>query len=236
MKNVSRERTSQLDRSRAKIGRITALLEDLYGVPRRGRRTDLLEVLVQTILSQNTNDRNRDLAYKRLRSRFPRWEEILHGRRKEIEDALRPGGLAKQKARRIIEILRWLQKREGALSLAFLRRMSSEEIKETLGSLKGVGPKTVNCLLLFGLGREAFPVDTHILRVGKRLGLIPQRMDAERAHAWMAPRVVRGRALSLHVNLITHGRLVCKPKNPRCTDCHLKGECAYSKKRICPSQ
>jgi endonuclease-3 len=214
--------------TKAKIKRINALLERAYGIPKRERNVDLLDVLVQTILSQNTNDRNRDRAYQRLKNQFPRWEDILNAKRRVVTEALRPGGLAGQKAKRIVDILQWLKKREGKMSLTFLKRMGEKEIKETLGGLKGIGPKTVHCLLLFGLGRQAFPVDTHILRVGKRIGFIPQESDAEKAHAWMAPLVPQGKALSLHINLIRHGRFICKPKNPRCGDCFLKKECFHS--------
>jgi endonuclease-3 len=217
----------ELRQTKAKIKRVNALLEREYGIPKRERNTDLLDVLVQTILSQNTNDQNRDRAYQRLKSKFPRWGDVLYGKREVVVEALRPGGLARQKAKRIVDILRWLRKREGKVSLAFLKKMNEEQIKETLGGLKGIGPKTIHCLLLFGLGKEAFPVDTHILRVGKRLGFIPQEIDAEKAHSWMGPLVPRGKALSLHVNLIRHGRSVCKAKEPQCVDCALKNECFY---------
>jgi endonuclease-3 len=216
-----------LRQAKTKVNKINALLEREYGIPKRERRVDLLDVLVQTILSQNTNDQNRDRAYQRLKSRFPRWEDILKGKRRGVVEALRPGGLARQKAKRIVDILQWLKKREGKVNLTFLKGMGEEEIKETLGDLKGIGPKTVHCLLLFGLGREAFPVDTHVLRVGKRLGFIPEEIDAEKAHSWMVPLVPKGKALSLHINLIRHGRFVCKPKNPRCSGCFLKKECLY---------
>jgi len=218
---------SEVRKAKAKVKRINALLGRAYGIPKRERIADLLDVLIQTILSQNTNDQNRDWAYQRLKNQFPRWEDILHGKRRVVVEALRPGGLAKQKAKRIVDILQWLKKRKGKVSLTFLKRMGEEEIKETLGGLKGIGPKTVHCLLLFGLGREAFPVDTHILRVGKRLGFIPQEIDAEKAHSWMVPLVPNGKALSLHLNLIKHGRFVCKSKHPRCSDCFLKKECLY---------
>jgi endonuclease-3 len=162
-----------------------------------------------------------------LKSKFPRWGDILNGKREVLVEALRPGGLARQKAKRIVDILQWLRNREGKVSLSFLKRMGEEEIRETLGGLKGIGPKTVHCLLLFGLGMEAFPVDTHILRVGKRLGFIPQEIDAEKAHSWMGSLVPKGKALSLHINLIRHGRLVCKPKNPKCAECFLGGVCLH---------
>jgi endonuclease-3 len=212
-------------RIKAKVRKITLLLERQYGTPRRERREDLLSVLIGTILSQHTNDRNRDMAYQRLKTRFLRWEYVLEAETKSIVSAIRPGGLAEQKARRIRGILRWIKNREGKLSLAFLNKMGSEEIKRTMGVLKGMGPKTVHCLLLFGLGREAFPVDTHVLRVGKRLGLIPERMDAGKAHEWMVPLIAKGKSLSLHLNLIRFGREVCKAKKPSCSICFLNKEC-----------
>jgi endonuclease-3 len=213
-------------RIRAKVRKITLLLERQYGIPRRERRGDLLSVLIGTILSQHTNDRNRDRAYQRLKRRYPRWEYVLEAESKSIVSAIRPGGLAEQKARRIREILRWIKNREEKLSLAFLNKMGSEEIKKTMGVLKGMGPKTVHCLLLFGLGREAFPVDTHVLRVGKRLGFIPEGMDAGKAHQWMVPLIAKGKSLSLHLNLIRFGRSVCKAKKPSCSICFLNQECS----------
>jgi endonuclease-3 len=202
-------------------------LEKAYGIPRRGRKTDPLEVLIQTILSQNTNDRNRDLAYERLKTRFPLWENIVRARTGEIARAIRPGGLAKQKAKRIHDLLHWIKDREGGFGLLALRKMRSEEIEETFGALKGIGPKTLACLLLFGLGREAFPVDTHILRIGKRLGFIPERLDAEKAHRWMVPLVPEGKSLSLHLNLIRFGRSICKAQHPKCKNCFLRKDCLY---------
>ncbi len=219
------DHNSSRQRLRIKVDRITRILEKVYGVPRKQRKADPLDVLIQTILSQNTNDRNRDRAYARLTDRFPRWENVIEAELQDIVEAIRPGGLAEQKARRIQEMLRWIKGHHGALSLRFLRRMDSREILRTLGSLKGIGPKTLHCLLLFGLGREAFPVDTHILRVGKRLGFIPERMGAEDAHGWMIPLVPEGKSLSLHINLIRLGRSVCEARSPRCFRCFLKKEC-----------
>ncbi len=212
---------------RAKLSKITLLLEKEYGIPRRIRPGNPVDILIETILSQNTNDQNRDKAYQRLKTRFPRWEDVLKAKTKRIVSAIRQGGLADQKADRIRGILYWIKKQEGKLRLSFLRKMDSEEIKETLGALKGIGPKTVHCLLLFGLGREAFPVDTHILRIGKRLGFIPERMDAENAHGWMSPLIPKKKSLSLHLNLIRFGRSVCKAKNPSCDICFLSDRCLY---------
>ena len=212
---------------KAKLGKISLLLEREYGIPRRARPGNPLDILIETILSQNTNDQNRDKAYQGLKMRFPRWEDVVRARTTPIVSAIRQGGLAEQKARRIREILRWIKKQEGKLSLSFLRKMDSEEIKKTIGSLKGVGPKTVHCLLLFGLRREAFPVDTHILRIGKRLGFIPERMDAEKAHEWMSPLIPEKKSLSLHLNLIRFGRSVCKARRPLCDMCFLNKECLH---------
>jgi len=210
---------------RTRLSKITFLLEKKFGIPRRARPGNPLDILIETILSQNTNDQNREKAYQKLKIRFPHWEDVLQAKTQKIVSAIREGGLAEQKAKRIREILHWIKKQEGKLSLSFLRKMDSEEIKKTIGSLKGVGPKTLHCLLLFGLRREAFPVDTHILRIGKRLGLIPERMDAERAHEWMGPLIPREKSLSLHLNLIRFGRSFCKAKNPLCNICFLHQEC-----------
>ncbi len=202
-------------------------LLDFYGQPSWRSPLPPLDELVSTILSQNTNDLNRDRSYQRLKTRFPRWEDVLRAKTEAVISAIRPGGLTEQKAKRIREILRWIKKREGKLSLIFLKKMDSEGIKKIIGSLKGVGPKTVHCLLLFGLGREAFPVDTHVLRVGKRLGFIPERMSAEEAHPWMESLIPRGKSLSLHLNLIRFGRSICKAKNPQCPNCFLAEDCLH---------
>jgi len=222
----------ELERLKTKLSKVTLLLEKEYGIPRRARPRDPLDILVETVLSQNTSDQNRDRAFRTLKSRFRRWEDVVTARKKSIVSAIRQGGLAEQKARRIRDILRWIKKQEGKLSLSFLKKMDSEEIKEVIGTLKGVGPKTLHCLLLFGLRREAFPVDTHILRTGKRLGFIPERMDAENAHGWMSPLIPKKKSLSLHLNLIRFGRSVCKARNPLCGLCFLNKECLYWQERI----
>ena len=223
----SKKRWQGCEDLNAKVRKIALLLEKQYGVPRRKSLGNPLDILIETILSQNTHDQNRDKAYQRLKARFPQWEDALEGKIKSIVSAIRPGGLAEQKARRIREILHWIKKREGRLSLSFLKKMDSEEIRKTMGALKGIGPKTLHCLLLFGLGREAFPVDTHILRIGKRLGFIPERMDAEKAHFWMIHLIPKEKSLSLHLNLIRLGRSVCKARNPECNKCLLSIECLF---------
>jgi endonuclease-3 len=223
---------SDLNQLKEKIEKIVYLLEREYGIPHHKKKADLLGLLIQTILSQNTNDRNRDRAYETLKTRFPQWEDLLKARTGAVTQAIRTGGLAGQKARRIRQILQWIKDREGKLSLHFLKKMSSEKIKNTLEKLKGIGPKTVHCLLLFGMGRDVFPVDTHVLRVGKRLGFIPRRMNAEKAHPWMVPLIPKGKALSLHLNLIRFGKEICRAKNPKCEICFLSKDCCFNLKML----
>jgi endonuclease-3 len=223
---------SDLNQLKKKIKKIIHSLEKEYGIPRHKKKADLLDILIQTILSQNTNDRNRDRAYHTLKTRFPQWEDLLKARKSAVIQAIRTGGLAEQKARRIRQILQWLKNRGGKLSLLFLKKKHSEEIKNTLEKLKGIGPKTVHCLLLFGMGRDVFPVDTHVLRLGKRMGFIPDRMNAEKAHLWMVPLIPKGKSLSLHLNLIRFGREICKAKDPKCGTCFLIKDCYYNLKML----
>jgi endonuclease-3 len=223
---------SELNQLKGKIGKIVRTLEKEYGIPHHKKKVDPLAILVQTILSQNTNDRNRDRAYQTLKTRFPQWEDLLKAQTGAVMRVIRTGGLAAQKAKRICQILQWIKDREGKLSLLFLKKMDSREIKNTLGKLKGIGPKTVHCLLLFGMGRDVFPVDTHILRAGKRMGFIPGGMTAEKAHPWMVTLIPRGKSLSLHLNLIRFGREICKAKNPKCEICFLIKDCCYNLKML----
>ncbi len=195
-----------------------ALMEE-YGVPDMGPPDDPLEVLIRTVLSQNTNDRNRDLAYEELRRKFPRWEDLVGADQKEIAEAIKVGGLARQKSARIRDILRWVHDCWGSMTLAPLCEMRTEEVMGILLGLKGVGLKTANCVLAFGCGRDAFPVDTHILRIAKRLGLIPGQTTADKAHGLLARLVPDGRAIPLHLNLIRYGREICKARRPRCGRC-----------------
>lgn len=198
---------------------VSEALKQKYGVPDTGGLDDPLEVLIRTILSQNTNDRNRDLAYEELRKRFPRWEDIIEADADAIAAAIKIGGLNQQKARRIKEVLGWVQARWGGMTLAPLCAMETVEAVRVLLDLRGVGPKTANCVLAFGCGRDVFPVDTHILRVTKRLGLIPAQVTAEKAHELLAPVVPPGTAIPLHLNLIRYGREQCRARWPRCGSC-----------------
>jgi endonuclease-3 len=198
---------------------VSEALERRYGVPETGPPDNPLDVLIRTILSQNTNDRNRDLAYEELRRRFPRWEDIAEADQEEIAEAIKVGGLGRQKSARIKDVLQWAQGRWGSMTLTPLCDMETAEAMETLLSLKGVGLKTANCVLAFGCGRDAFPVDTHILRIAKRLAIIPPEATADNAHLLLAQLVPNGTAIPLHLNLIRYGRETCKARQPRCGRC-----------------
>lgn len=207
--------------------RIYDALIDAYGEPTwRGPLPPVAE-LVSTVLSQNTNDTNRDVAFERLQTRFGSWEEVRDADTAEIVDAIRPAGLANQKAPHIQQALKAITERAGEIRLDFLEDMSVDEAKSWLTSLRGVGPKTAAIVLLFGLGRPAFPVDTHVHRVTARLGLIPASMSAEKAHGRLEEIVAADQYYAFHLNVIQHGRRVCVARNPRCEECFLREWCEY---------
>jgi len=202
-------------------------LRSLYGKKSWKKEKDLLGLLLRTILSQNTNDRNRDRAYQSLRQKFPSWDLVLKAPVKEIEQAIRPAGLSRQKSRRIKEILKKIQAEQGKLDLSFLARLPEKQAKKYLLSFKGIGEKTAAIILLFGLGKNFFPVDTHILRVSKRLGLIPENATARQAHQILGEIVPKEIAYELHLNLIEHGRNLCRARKPNCPACPLKTRCKF---------
>jgi len=213
-----------------KVGKVKAIHQALlegYGPRRWRQRLDPLSELIYTILSQNTSDVNRDRAYERLRKKFPTWERVRDAQVEEIAEAIRPGGLANVKAPRIKDILCTISERRGELSLDFICQMEIEEAKEWLGSLIGVGPKTTACVLLFGCGRPAFPVDTHVYRVSKRLGLISRKASTQEAHQILEDLLSPQDYYAFHLNLIAHGREVCKARCPRCEICVLAPYCDY---------
>ena len=191
------------------------------------RPHDPVASLVLTILSQNTNDVNRDRAFERLRERFPTWEAVRDAPPEALVEAVRPAGLAPTKAPRIQEALQRVTAGQGEISLDFLGEMGLEEARAWLLSLPGVGPKTAAIVLLFALGRPAFPVDTHVHRVTRRLGLIPLQTSREKAHKLLEQLVPPEIYYSFHLNLIAHGRTVCHARNPECGRCILRDECAF---------
>jgi len=181
------------------------------------------------VLSQNTNDRNRDVAYARLRERFSSWDEVRDADEDEVEEAIRPGGISRVKARRIQAILRAI----GDDDLSELATEPLEEARAELTALPGVGRKTAACVLLFSYGRPDVPVDTHVYRVGTRLGLFRPKASFDEAHDEMLRLVGDDpeEAYEVHVGLIRHGRRICTARNPRCGECPLLSLCPYGKAR-----
>ena len=201
------------------------LLEEEQGAARWDPRFDPIEELVFTILSQHTSDLNAFKAYDKLTEVFGSWEAVIQGDEGDIAAAIRIGGLSKVKAPRIKAVLRDIRDRCGGLDLSFLREMPLEDAKAWLKELPGVGPKTAAIVLCFALGMPAMPVDTHIYRVSKRLGLIDAQVTAEQAHDILEASVAPEQVFALHVYLITHGRQVCKARRPLCDRCVLSGGC-----------
>jgi endonuclease-3 len=183
--------------------------------------------LVSAILSQNTNDVNRDRAFERLRERFATWEAVRDAPLDELVEAIRPAGLAPTNAPRVREALRRISGERGEISLDFLASLPLGEAREWLLDLPGVGPKTAAIVLLFALGKPAFPVDTHVHRVARRLGLIPDTASREKAHELLEALVPPDIYYPFHLNLIAHGRAVCHARNPKHDRCLLRNECVY---------
>jgi endonuclease-3 len=217
-----------------KIRELSKLLEREYGKRVWKTDGDPLSVLVATILSQNTSDNNSHRAFANLKAEFKNWEEVRRARVKRIADAIRSGGLADIKASRIKDILSRIYEENGNLNLSFLRRWRTDKIKSWLGRFKGVGDKTVACVLLFSLRRPAMPVDTHMLRVSKRLGLVPPNLNAFGVEVVLEKMIPRGSIYQFHLNLIAHGRLVCKAANPLCHDCVLLENCEFGRSNFRP--
>ena len=204
---------------------LIAILDREYGrAPARPSGAPLTE-LVLTLLSQHTSDHNSGRAMHQLLERLPSWDAILQASPATVEDAIRPGGLAPTKSKRLIALLQEVHERAPDWDLDFLRRLPMPEAKRWLTSLPGVGPKTAACVLLFALGRPALPVDTHVERVAKRLGLVPPRTPADRAHDLLEAQLAPSHVYAFHVDLIQHGRRTCHARGPRCLECPLLPRC-----------
>ena len=209
--------------TRRRVRAIRDRLRELYGRRVNKPHGHPIAELVRTVLSQNTNDVNRDTAYAGLRERFPTWEDVRDAPEEDVIEAIRPGGLANTKGPRIQAILRELGDQPD---LDWLADADRDEAIDYLTSLPGVGRKTAACVMIFALGRPEIPVDTHVYRVAGRLGLFPEKASFERAHDEMLAITDPEDAYELHVNLITHGRRICRPR-PRCDECALRRMCPY---------
>jgi endonuclease-3 len=207
------------------MAEILDLLEAAYGRAVLRTRRPALDELVLTILSQNTSDRNSEHAYARMRERFPTWEDVRDAPEAELVEALRPGGLAVQKAPRIQAVLRDLDR----LDLEWLGGLPADEAMRWLVALPGVGPKTASCVLLFSLDVPVMPVDTHIHRIALRVGLVPAGTGADAAHALLTAMTPADRMLEAHLLLIRHGRTTCTARRPRCEECVLLDLCDYGR-------
>jgi len=204
---------------------IIHLLDEAYGRAPQQTSDDPLFELVLTLLSQHTSDLNSGEAMHRLIERFPDWDSIAEAPVSEVEDAIRPGGLAPTKSKRLQALLGEVRERCANWEMSHLATMPLNEAKVWLTSLPGVGPKTAACVLLFALGRPALPVDTHVERVSKRLGLVPAKMPADRAHDALEALVEPDEVYAFHVDLIQHGRRTCHARGPKCGECVLAAKC-----------
>ena len=202
-------------------------LIDFYGFPQWRDPLPPIDELVSTILSQNTNDTNRDRAFQALKSRFPTWEEVRDADTSLVIETIRPAGLANQKGPRIQNILQEITRQRGDIDLSFLNEMSTDEARNWLMQFKGVGPKTAAIVLQFSLEKPAFPVDTHIYRVTGRLGIRPEKMNADQAHDYLAGLLPPETYYAAHLNLIRLGREICHARKPDCPRCPLQDFCDY---------
>lgn len=200
-----------------------------FGPPNWLKRPALDE-LILTVLSQNTNDRNRDIAYNAMREKYPTWEDVRKADKDDLIDTVRYAGLANQKAPRIQAILNTLHQEKGELSLDFLNAMEPDAVKDWLVSLKGVGPKTASIVMIFSLEMPAFPVDTHIYRVSGRIGLRDMNINAEQAHEALAKLYTPDQYGHAHLLLIYLGRQICRARKPKCCECPIYKLCQFTEK------
>lgn len=211
------------------ICEVDNLLAQVYGNKRWRKHAEPIDELIVTVLSQHTNDVNRDKAFGQLKRRFPDWEQVLRAPARSIASAIKPAGLSNQKAPRIKAMLQKIAETNGGkLSLDFLKDMPVSEAMDWLKKLPGVGPKTAACVLLFSFGKPVFPVDTHIYRISKRLGWLDEKVSEAKANELLDKIVPNEIKYRLHLNMIAHGRNICKPQNPRCQECVLRHLCEYA--------
>ncbi len=221
------EKVDNLDARKEKYLPVVAALTDVYGLLDWSRQQDGMDELISCILSQSTNDTNRDRAFARLKETYPDWEAVRFADLAELTDVIRPAGLANQKAPRIQNVLGIIYDEAGQYNIDFLSDRSIKDAKDWLCSLRGVGPKTAAIVLCFAYGRPAFPVDTHIYRVSKRIGFIPDKLSANDAHPVMEAIVPPEDYYQFHIQLIQHGRDTCHARKPACERCPISKYCDF---------
>ncbi len=215
------------ERRQAKYAPIAQILIEVFGYPDWRPFLPPLDELIDCILSQSTNDNNRDRAFAALKSEFPTWAEVMDAPTAAVIAAIKPAGLANQKAPRIQAVLREIYAERGELNIDFLGDLPIDEAKAWLTQFRGVGPKTAAIVLCFAFNRPAFPVDTHIHRVGQRIGFLPQGISADNAHPVMEAIIPPEDYYAFHLNLIRLGREICQARRPRCEICPLTQYCDY---------
>jgi endonuclease-3 len=210
------------------INQVIKLLEREYGPCQLHPNKDPVDVLIETILSQNTSDANSGRAFACLKASFDSWDAVASAPAQGIAEAIKCGGLSQVKATRIKHVLQQIEKQEGRITLGSLKSKTISEAEDYLRGLPGVGPKTASCVLLFSLDRPSLPVDTHVFRVSRRLGLIEPKIPIDKAADLLQKQVPPSRVYQFHVHMIEHGRRVCHARNPSCCRCALKGICPSS--------
>lgn len=219
---------TDFERRKAKYAPVSQALEAMYGRPQwQPQDYTPLDELIDCILSQSTNDANRDRAFDGLKAAFPAWEAVMDAPVEAVVEAIKPAGLANQKAPRIQQVLRRIYADRGELSIDFLRDLDLEVARKWLIDLDGVGPKTAAIVLCFAFNLPAFPVDTHIHRVGQRIGFIPPKMGADKAHPYMEAIIPPEDYYAFHLQVIWHGRQICQARRPACERCPLTDQCDY---------
>jgi endonuclease-3 len=214
----------------AVIAEMSSVLDGTFGGAARDRkrvRPDGLDALMRTILSQNTNDENRDRAYDRMRARFPDWSDVIAADAEHLKEAIRVAGLANTKAPNMQAFLRWLKRERGNLNLDFLRDLSNQAAVALLTEHRGIGVKTAYILLAFAFDRDLCAVDTHVYRILRRVGIVSERCSREKAHLELAPLIPGGQARAFHMNSVDFGKTVCTARNPSCGVCPISHLCRY---------
>ena len=214
------------------IDEIVNLLKKQHGPPARRPKRDPLSELIAALLSQNTSDTNSERAFADLVATFGDWERVRQADVDDIAEAIAAGGLNRVKAPRIKAILEQVENERGSLDLGFLKTMPLAQAHDWLESLPGVGPKTAACVLLFSLSRPALPVDTHVHRVSQRLGLIGKNVSPDEAHRVLQKKVPADMIYEFHMNMVRHGRRVCRAQRPLCDECLLKEGCRFGKRAL----
>jgi endonuclease-3 len=224
--------TEEFAEKKLQVEYVSQNLEATYGTPRNTNSNAPLDELIETILSQSTSDVNSRRAFENLKRSFPDWEAVRNAGVQNIVSSIKSGGLANTKSVVIKNVLNEIKVKRGRLDLSFLRTAPVDEARNFLTSLKGIGPKTAACVLLFSCRRPVFPMDTHILRITRRLGLVPKKCSDVQAHKIMESLVPNKKHFSLHVNLIRHGRKICRPTNPKCEKCSLIEHCDFAQMNL----